>query len=106
MKKSLEFVPRVHYTSCTVTSVSQPTVWCHAPLIKSITFATSFDHPLLRLAVRSRSCSIPSILVVAGETVRYYGRLPAQRLHPGTAHVHGNHGTELVATDALSPGDT
>ena len=43
---------------------------------------------------------------IVGETVRYHGRLPAQRLHPGTAHVHGYHGAELVATDALSPSDT
>ena len=91
-----------------VFSVLPSTVCCHVPfnthdVYHFIEWPTSFT--TRSTAIQRKLCSAWCVHIV-GETVRYHGRLPAQRLHPGTAHVHGYHGAELVATDALSPGDT
>ena len=56
-------------------------------------------------SVNQVGCIIINWCGVAGETVRDDDRVLQQRLHLGTSHVDGFHGTELVATDALPPGD-
>ena len=50
------------------------------------------------------SSTLTNPFVFSGESVRDGDRVPAERLHPGTAHVHGVCGPELAPADPLPSG--